>query len=159
LELKRGRDIVEVEAPKGTRVFEVDANLMLKAGKINAKAVEELMKKRGCRYVRTEGRISNRFEASRDVRAEIIKKCVGLLKERHKVRLEGMELIMEGRRFDPVKAEKIGIKPGPDYAKLARGEGVTVEGEIITPEMVFEDTLKIIKIEEPFTAKILRKIL
>jgi D-tyrosyl-tRNA(Tyr) deacylase len=159
LPLKRGRDIVEVKKPTDARSFEVDANLMLEAGKINSKAVEELMKELGCRYVKTEGRISSRFGASQDVRAEIIKKCVDLLKERHKVRLEGGELIIEGRRFDPVKAGKIGIRPGPDYAKLARGERVKVDGRIVAPEAVFENTLKIIAIEEPFTAKVLRKIL
>jgi D-tyrosyl-tRNA(Tyr) deacylase len=158
LPLKRERDIVEVEKPKGTRVFEVDANLMLEAGKINAKAMEELMRELGCRYVKTEGGISPRFEASRDVRAEIIKKCVGLLKERYKVHLEGGKLIMEWQRFDPIKAEKIGIKPGLDYAKLVRGEGVKVSEKIITPKMVFKDALKIIIIEEPFTSNVLRKL-
>ncbi|MDP6459191.1 MAG: hypothetical protein QF829_00185, partial [Candidatus Hydrothermarchaeota archaeon] len=64
----------------------------------------------------------------------------------------------EGQRFDPIKAEKIGIKPGLDYAKLVRGEGVKVSEKIITPEMVFKDALKIIIIEEPFTSNVLRKL-
>ncbi len=56
----------------------------------------------------------------------------------HIVKSYGYALIEDERRgkFNREKAEELGIKPGPLYAKLARGESVVVDGKVITPEMV-----------------------
>ncbi|RLI88657.1 MAG: ribonuclease Z [Archaeoglobales archaeon] len=39
-------------------------------------------------------------------------------------------------KFYRDKAEKLGIPPGPLYAKLVRGESIEVNGRVITPDMV-----------------------
>lgn len=56
----------------------------------------------------------------------------------HTVKSYGYAVVEDERRgkFDREKAEKLGLKPGPLYAKLARGESVTVNGRVITPDMV-----------------------
>ncbi len=56
----------------------------------------------------------------------------------HTVKSYGYAVVEDERRgkFDREKAEKLGLKPGPLYAKLARGESVTVSGRVITPDMV-----------------------
>ncbi len=56
----------------------------------------------------------------------------------HIVKSYGYALVEDERRgkFDREKAEKLGLKPGPVYAKLARGESVVVNGRLITPDMV-----------------------
>ena len=39
--------------------------------------------------------------------------------------------------FDPAKAKALGLRPGPVYAKLTKGESVTLDnGEVITSDMV-----------------------
>ena len=59
-------------------------------------------------------------------------------KTEHIVKSYGYALIEDERRgkFKRERAEELGIKPGPLYAKLARGESVVVNGRVITPDMV-----------------------
>ena len=59
-------------------------------------------------------------------------------KTEHIVKSYGYALIEGERRgkFNRERAEELGIKPGPLYAKLARGESVVVNGRVITPDMV-----------------------
>ncbi len=59
-------------------------------------------------------------------------------KTEHIVKSYGYALIEDERRgkFNRERAEELGIKPGPLYAKLARGESVVVNGRVITPDMV-----------------------
>ncbi len=56
----------------------------------------------------------------------------------HIVKSYGYALIEDERRgkFNRKKAEELGLKPGPIYSKLARGESVVVDGKVITPEMI-----------------------
>lgn len=44
----------------------------------------------------------------------------------HRVRAFGYALVEDDRpgRFDPVEAERLGVKPGPDFARLQAGESV-----------------------------------
>ncbi len=50
----------------------------------------------------------------------------------------GYALIENERRgkFNRKRAEELGIPPGPLYAKLVRGESITINGKTITPDMV-----------------------
>lgn len=50
----------------------------------------------------------------------------------------GYALIENERRgkFNRERAEELGIPPGPLYAKLVRGESITINGKTITPDMV-----------------------
>ncbi|OJK04556.1 hypothetical protein ASPACDRAFT_74187 [Aspergillus aculeatus ATCC 16872] len=43
-------------------------------------------------------------------------------------------------KFDPLKAQALKVRKGPDYAKLTRGDSVISEdGQIITPDMVLDE--------------------
>lgn len=48
----------------------------------------------------------------------------------------------KGREFLPEKALAMGLKPGPFYSKLQRGEAVIFEGRTIKPEDVLGETKK-----------------
>lgn len=52
----------------------------------------------------------------------------------------------KGREFLPEKAKALGIKPGPIYSKLQRGEEVELEGKTITPEDVLGEQKKGLKV-------------
>lgn len=52
----------------------------------------------------------------------------------------------KGRVFLREKAIELGLKPGPDFAKLKRGESVEINGRVITPDMVLGEEKKSIKI-------------
>jgi ribonuclease Z len=56
----------------------------------------------------------------------------------HRVRAYGYLFAEEDRpgRFDPATAARLGVRPGPDFGRLQRGE--TVDG--VTPEQVMGDT-------------------
>ena len=56
----------------------------------------------------------------------------------HTVKSYGYAVVEDDRRgrFDREKAEQLGLKPGPLYSKLARGESVIVGNRVITPDMV-----------------------
>ncbi len=53
---------------------------------------------------------------------------------------------VKGREFLLEKAKKLGLKPGPAYSKLQRGESVIVDGKEITPDQVLGDFKKGIKL-------------
>lgn len=48
----------------------------------------------------------------------------------------------KGREFIPEKAQALGLKPGPLYSRLQRGESVVYEGRIITPGEVLGEKKK-----------------
>ncbi len=53
---------------------------------------------------------------------------------------------LKEREFLIEKAQELGLKPGPAYSKLHKGEHVTVDGKKISPEDVLGDPKKGIKI-------------
>lgn len=58
---------------------------------------------------------------------------------------EAFGLVFEekkGREFLPDKALALGLKPGPLYSRLQRGESVTFEGRTITPDEVLGERKK-----------------
>lgn len=63
---------------------------------------------------------------------------VHVLRVRHRGEAYGYAIIEDDRpgRFDPELAEKLGVKPGPDFGRLQRGE--TVNG--VRPEQVMGET-------------------
>lgn len=64
-------------------------------------------------------------------------------KTEHIVQSIGYALIeRDNRKFDREKAEKLGIPPGPLYAKLKKGEAVLWRGKLVTPEMVLGEVKK-----------------
>lgn len=61
----------------------------------------------------------------------------------HGVRALGYALVEAERpgRFDPETAKRLGVKEGPDFARLQRGEGVeTMQGATVLPEEVMGES-------------------
>lgn len=69
--------------------------------------------------------IDDEFYTIRAVPVQHHSKAFGLIFEEKK-----------GREFIPKKAEALGLKPGPLYSKLQRGESVVFEGKTIMPDDV-----------------------
>lgn len=64
-------------------------------------------------------------------------------KTEHIVQSVGYALVEEDiRKFEKERAEKLGIPPGPLYARLKRGETVLWNSKLITPEMVLGEVRK-----------------
>src|SRR4051794_27646626 len=62
---------------------------------------------------------------------------------RHRIQAYGYALIEDERpgRFDEQAAAELGVRPGPDFGRLQRGEPVTSEqGTTITPDQVLGET-------------------
>jgi D-aminoacyl-tRNA deacylase len=49
---------------------------------------------------------------------------------------ENDQLIIKKVRFDPKRARELGVLPGPAYKRLASGQTIEQNGQLITPEMV-----------------------
>jgi len=62
--------------------------------------------------------------------------CVKIIRSKEITATERGNLIITKVRFDPHKAREQGIVPGPSYRELAGGRPVTIDGRIITPDMV-----------------------
>jgi D-aminoacyl-tRNA deacylase len=158
LPLKRGRDLRRGEEPR-LGSFKIDEELLSEAWRADAKTLESYLSGLGCRYVKTRTGLSSILKAKRDCRAEIIKKCIDIIRGKHKLWLRGDSLIIETRKFSPKKALSLGIEPGPLYARLARGEEVSVNGRVIKPGMVYEVDYKKIKIKDTYTSQVIEKLL
>src|SRR5688500_14640998 len=60
----------------------------------------------------------------------------------HRVRAYGYVLVEDDRpgRFDEHRALELGVKPGPDFGRLQRGEPVSVDGRDVLPDQVLGET-------------------
>jgi ribonuclease Z len=56
----------------------------------------------------------------------------------HRLEALGYGLVEDDRpgRFDPAAAESLGVRPGPDFGRLQRGEPVSVDGRVVEPGAV-----------------------
>lgn len=152
LPLKRGRDL-HGRAARVPRGFRVDENLLQEAWRADPKALEDRLSALGCGYRKMGGGINSLFEGEEDLRKEIIEECIRVLKNKADVKFAGDELTLKTMRFSPEKARALGIKPGPEYARLAAGEEIKKGDRVIKPDMVLDVRVRKIKIEDPFTAR------
>ena len=79
---------------------------------------------------------------------DLTQECIEILKKRFTVKYDHWEelLYVIDRRFDPEKAKALGVPEGPAFGRLAKGEAVTVQGTTVTPQMVFSESVKRIKL-------------
>ncbi|MEE8402922.1 MAG: D-aminoacyl-tRNA deacylase, partial [Candidatus Hydrothermarchaeaceae archaeon] len=153
IELKRGRDIVR--APQHPE-FEIEREFFREAEKANRKLVADAIARHGGVPKTDEnGRLSNRISANRDVRAHVIKACITALQQKYEIQFDG-RLVLKEKKLDMKKAEKLGIKPGPELGKIARGQSVKINGKVITRDMLVKEETKIIEIKEEITTKVIK---
>jgi D-aminoacyl-tRNA deacylase len=62
--------------------------------------------------------------------------CVKIIRNKEITATESDHLIITKVRFDPQKAREMGVPPGPAYKKLAAGQSIEINGQVITPSMV-----------------------
>ncbi|MFA4849599.1 MAG: D-aminoacyl-tRNA deacylase [Methanoregula sp.] len=62
--------------------------------------------------------------------------CVKIIRNKEITATESDHLIITKVRFDPQKAREMGVPPGPAYKKLAAGQSIEINGQVITPAMV-----------------------
>jgi|Deesub1362A_J573_1020465.scaffolds.fasta_scaffold00005_113 D-tyrosyl-tRNA(Tyr) deacylase len=146
LELKRGKDLAKKPVlPE----FEIEEEFFKEAEKIDRKKIESLILEKGGVVIRDkDGKLKNKFQAKEDIRSRVIKACFEILKKKYQIKIDGTYLILREMKFDPDKARMLGIKDGPLFGKLARGNSVKLEGREITPEMVVKVKEKRIKIKD-----------
>lgn len=149
LELKRGRDLEsQPDVLKGYNEYSLPPDFIGEVEKVSREALEKAFLDLGVVVRHTmDGRVLNVFSAPRDIRNELIRRCIGILKEKYEVRVEkkGDSLVLTETKFDPLKAEKLGLKPGPLFGELSRGKSVNLNNGEITPDMVQKKVEKIIR--------------
>jgi D-aminoacyl-tRNA deacylase len=70
--------------------------------------------------------------------------CVKIIRNKEITATERDHLIIKRVRFDPHKARRLGVQPGPSFKLLAEGREIETDGRVITPEMVVtSSTIKI----------------
>ena len=152
---KRRRDLER--RAESSSPLEVDLNLVRAAEKLNSKQVKQVFSSLAISAERDEsGRIVKLLSA-KDVGEALVSACIDILSAKGELSFSGGELMLAYTSFDPEKAAKLGLKPGPEYAKLSRGESVEVNGRRITPEMVLSRREVRIPITDPRTLEALRK--
>jgi len=119
-----------------------DENLLADVNGIDADRVREAVARETIAYEtveagnRVNGRVAIREPESWD---RIEATLFDLLDERYfNACLEPGAIVVTEEVFDPDRARKLGVEPGPAFGELADGEPVTVDGELIRPEAVHE---------------------
>jgi D-tyrosyl-tRNA(Tyr) deacylase len=140
------------------RVTQINPDLLSMAERINKKRLEAFLEKHSIAYLEDEdGRFSHVLisiddECARRVAEELTQECIDILRGHCEVEFDASsgQLTVIERRFNPERARQLGVASGPLFGKLARGEEVTVNGKTIIPDMVYDNTEKIIKLKNVY---------
>jgi D-aminoacyl-tRNA deacylase len=153
LELKRGKDIKKLpEYPE----FEIEGEFFHEAVKANRKVITDAITKQGGVPTTDEGgRLSNKISAKEDIRKPVIEACIEALQKKYLVKFDE-NLILKEEKLDMKKAEKLGIKPGPELGKIIGGQPVEINGSTITKDMLVSEERKTIEIKEKLTLEVIK---
>ncbi len=160
IRLLRGKDIKgNIKRDSQGQRLMIDNTLFKEAEKTDRQKLSEFFINHGAVPVRDgNGRVTGTFISKTDIREELIKECIDIISGKVS-RFDNSTLILKETRFDPKRAESLGIKPGPIFSKLSQGEVVEVDGKLIYPEMVMKNEEKILKIEDRITKNAMIKSL
>jgi len=76
--------------------------------------------------------------AAEDALEAVVSELAATLEAKYDVvRVEDDAVVAEGTAFDPALAGDAGVPEGPAFGRLAEGEAVTVDGEVVEPAEVF----------------------
>lgn len=150
LELKRGRDLKPwPDEIRGFREYSLPPDFIREVERVSNAALEKVLLALGAVIKRQiGGGIDNIFSAPRDIRDELVRECIAILKTKYEVRedRDNHRLILAETKFEPEKAKELGLKPGPLFGQLMQGREVSFEGRTITPSMVTKKVEKIISL-------------
>jgi D-aminoacyl-tRNA deacylase len=77
---------------------------------------------------------------------DLITLCVTIISYKEKIAIEGDQLTIHKKRFDPLKARELGVTEGPLCGDLMKGHEVRIGDRVIVPEMVQKTMVKKIRI-------------
>jgi D-aminoacyl-tRNA deacylase len=132
------------EISKDYSIYRINHAFFSMAEKVDSKRLHEAISENGGKPFEEMGHLIPKFAAKSDIRAAVLKTCSDILKPK-KPLLSGKTVIFEEKRFDPKKAESLGLAPGPKFSQLKKGIDVILEDRTIKPEDVV--TLKKTKIK------------
>ncbi|HJH28888.1 MAG TPA: hypothetical protein C5S51_04235 [Methanosarcinaceae archaeon] len=142
---------MECNFPK-INVSKVDRELLQEAGAVDKVRIRAFFDCNNIAYLeRSNGTIAHVIfsiddECARAVAQELTNECIQILKEQYAIEYipEKMILYIIDQKFNPELARELGVPSGPMFGELASGKSVTVNGNIITPEMVYRSNRKAI---------------
>ncbi len=127
----------EAGIPEGQNIFSVHAELFSLAERTDRAKLQEAISELDGTPIWKNGHLLPEIAAPADIRVGVLKACIDILKGKNPV-LTGHVLVLEEVRFDPKKAVALGVKPGPDFAKLKNGSTLKTGNRIITSEDVMK---------------------
>jgi len=133
----------------------ISQELLHEAEKFDRDRIETFLKGKKIVYVEhNNGRLLNIIigidkEYANLVINELMNECINILKEHYDIRYVKDEdvLYLIGRKFSPDLAKKLGITSVPQFGALTRGETVTIGNKVISPEMVYVITERVIRVK------------
>ncbi len=130
--LEEGGDLVSVA---------VDPELIGEASRVDRAAlVREIELLPGVSFLGAKGEILPVFLSYAGRQSELInhliRSCVSIIIGNQTTSIDGDTLIIHTLRFDPQKAQALGVPRGPHFGRLSAGHAIECSGRVITPEMV-----------------------
>jgi hypothetical protein len=151
------RDALNAQTPLEDRMgltpLALNPSIVKRAQTVDNEALLKLIESEKIVYLeRKDGTISAILvppeRDAQKIRDEMLNGCVEILKKRYQIEYsqQKSKLYISERKFNPRLARSLGVTEGPLYAKLARGESITIDDRIIKPEDVFTKVRKAINV-------------
>jgi len=158
IEVKRGRDFKVHTKIDGFKEFVIDKAIFNEVSRLKNKEIRDFIIKEGGIPIQDEhGRLMNRFKAKDDIRTQLIEKCVEIIINNLKLRIEGDAVVVLEDRFDHEKAKALGIKPGPLFKKLRDGSKIKTSNGDISLDDVLRQDVRRLDIKDKTIAKTLKE--
>jgi D-aminoacyl-tRNA deacylase len=134
------------------KIARINPSILEEAEKIDRKRLEKFLLDHDIAYIEyDDGRFAHVIigvddNCARLVAQELTSDCIEIIKKHFEATLKNGTLEIIEKKFSPKLAGSFGIIEGPLFGKLAAGDCVTVNGKTINPEMVYEITKRVIKL-------------
>lgn len=132
------------------KAAKIDRELLQEAETVDKERVRAFLDRNNIAYLeRSNGTIAHVIfsiddECARSVVQDLTNECIKILKEQYEIKYLPEEKILYiiDKKFNPALARELGVPSGPMFGELASGKSVTVNGNTITPEMVYQSNTK-----------------
>ncbi|MDD5617371.1 MAG: hypothetical protein PHH85_14345, partial [Candidatus Methanoperedens sp.] len=126
--------------------------LLSEAEKIDRERLRKFLSDHNIAYIEYEdGRFAHVLigldsNCARLAAEELTNECIEIIKNKYDVNMNNGVLQIIEKKFSTERAKALGIKEGPLFGRLARGDSVMLDGKTINPEMVYEINIRTIKL-------------
>jgi D-aminoacyl-tRNA deacylase len=134
------------------KIAKINPSLLAEAEKIDRNRLEKFLLDHNIAYIEyDDGRFAHVIigvddNCARLVAQELTTECVEIIRKHFEATLKNGILEIIEKKFSPKLAGSLGITEGPLFGKLVSGDCVTINGKTINPEMVYEITKRVIKL-------------